>query len=57
MLRKFSRKIIFWCKWTIKGDLEIVDGGMGNFAEGFFLLGGGNLTSDFNHLKFLQSLN
>ena len=30
--------------------------GIGNFAEEIFLLGSGNLTSDFDHLKFFESL-
>ena len=37
---------------TLKGRGFSPVGAMGNFAEGDFLLGGGNLTrSDFDHLN------
>ena len=53
-VRQFSQKILFCCKWAIKGFWNSWE--MGNFAEGVFFVGGGNLKSDFDHLKFFQSL-
>ena len=56
MLRRFSQKILFWCNGKLRG-FEIVffweEGGEGNFAEGIFLLGGGNLRSDFDHFRLV----
>ena len=57
MLRRFSQKILFWCNGKLRG-FEIVffsggGGGEGNFAEGIFLLGGGNLRSDFDLFRLV----
>ena len=55
MLGSFLKKFSFGANVQLRG-FEIVGGGMGNFTEEIFQLGYGNLTSDFDHFKFFQSL-
>ena len=56
MLGSFLKKSSPGANGQLSG-FEIALRRMGNFAGGFFLLGGGNLTrNDFDHLNFFQSL-
>ena len=55
MLGSFLKKFSFGANGQLRG-FEIVGREWEVLLTEFFLLVGGNLTSDFDHLKFFQSL-
>lgn len=43
--------------FAVGGEFPCMGGGMGNFAGGNFLLGGGNRRSDFDHSNLFLKVN